>query len=59
MQVPNASTVNGEIRPLGCIMAGHIDKPWLSRKDKLSPKQLRQIDHRAERRKVRQELDEG
>ncbi len=51
--------VIAEIRPLGCIMAGHIDKPWLSRKDKLSPKQLRQIDHRAERRKVRQELDGG
>ena len=49
--------VIAEIRPLGCIMAGHIDKPWLSRKDKLSPKQLRQIDHRAERRKVRQGLD--
>lgn len=49
--------VIAEIRPLGCIMAGHIDKPWLSRKDVLSPKQLRQIDHRAERRKVRQGLE--
>lgn len=50
--------VIAEIRPLGCIMAGHIDQPWRSRKDVLSPKQLRQIEHRAERRKVRQELGE-
>jgi len=50
--------VIAEIRPLGCIMAGHIDQPWRSRKDVLSPKQLRQIDHRAERRKVRQGLEE-
>lgn len=48
--------VIAEIRPLGCVMAGHIDQPWRSRKDVLSPKQLRQIEHRAERRKVRQEL---
>ena len=48
--------VIAEIRPLGCIMAGHIDQPWRSRKEELSPKQLRQIGHRAERRKVRQEL---
>ncbi|MGJ8633381.1 MAG: RtcB family protein, partial [Luteolibacter sp.] len=48
--------VIAEIRPLGCIMAGHFDQPWRSRKDKLSPKQLRQIEHRAERRKVRQDL---
>ena len=50
--------VIAEIRPLGCIMAGHIDKPWLSRKEQLSPKQLRHIEHRAERRKVRQKLDD-
>jgi hypothetical protein len=48
--------VIAEIRPLGCVMAGHIDQPWRSRKDVLSPKQLRQIEHRAERRKVRREL---
>jgi len=48
--------VIAEIRPLGCVMAGHIETPWRSRKDQLSPKQLRQIDQRAERRKVRQEL---
>lgn len=50
--------VIAEIKPLGCIMAGHIDAPWRSRKDKLSPKQLRQIEHRAERRSVRQNLNE-
>ena len=49
--------VIAEIRPLGCIMAGHIDQPWRRRKDVLSPKQLRQIEHRAERRKVRQQLE--
>lgn len=50
--------VIAEIRPLGCIMAGHIDQPWRSRKEELSPKQIRQIGHRAERRKVRQGLEE-
>ncbi len=49
--------VIAEIRPLGCVMAGHIDQPWRSRKEMLSPKQLRQIEHRAERRKVKRELD--
>jgi tRNA-splicing ligase RtcB len=47
--------VIAEIRSLGCIMAGYIDQPWRKRKEILSPKQLRQIEHRAERRKVRQE----
>ncbi len=51
--------VIAEIRPLGCIMAGHIDQPWRSRKEILSPKQLRQIEHRAERRKVNQGLGDG
>jgi len=50
--------VIAEIHPLGCIMAGHIDPPWRTRKEELSPKQLRQIEHRAERRKVRQDLEE-
>ena len=46
-----------EIAPLGCIMAGDGGpQPWLSRKDKLSPKQLRQIEHRADRRKQRQAI---
>ena len=42
--------VIAEIRPLGCIMAGHIAKPWLSRKDKLSPKQLRHFFILSEKR---------
>lgn len=46
-----------EIEPLGCIMAGDGGpQPWLSRKDRLSPKQLRQIEHRANRRKNRQAI---
>ncbi|MDF1657709.1 MAG: RtcB family protein [Verrucomicrobiales bacterium] len=53
-----------EVTPLGCLMAGDGGpQPW-RRKDHLSPKQLRQIEHRADRRKTRQsakhwdELDE-
>ncbi len=47
----------GEITPLGCIMAGDGGpQPWLSRKDRLSPKQIRQIGHRADRRKTHQRL---
>lgn len=43
-----------EITPLGCLMAGDGGpQPW-RRKDHLSPKQLRQIEHRADRRKMRQ-----
>ena len=43
-----------EVTPLGCIMAGDAGpQPW-RRADILSPKQLRQIEHRAERRKERQ-----
>ncbi len=49
-----------EIMPLGCIMAGDGGpQPWLSRKDRLSPKQLRQIEHRATRRKNRQAIRPG
>jgi RNA-splicing ligase RtcB len=48
------------IQPLGCIMAGDAGPaPWLKRKDVLSPKEVRQIGHRAERRKVHQALDAG
>ncbi len=44
-----------EITPLGCIMAGDGGpQPWMRRKEQLSPKQVRQIGHRAERRKERQ-----
>ncbi len=50
--------VIAEIRPLGCIMAGHVEQVWRTRKDVLSPKQLRQIEHRAERRKVKREMGE-
>ncbi len=46
-----------EITPLGCIMAGDPGTPpWLRKKDQLTPKQLRQIEHRADRRKTRQAL---
>lgn len=48
--------VIGEINPLGCIMAGDVPKPWLSREKELTPKQKRQIEHRKERRKTRQQL---
>lgn len=45
-----------EIRPLGCIMAGDAGpRPWERDKD-LTPKQKRQIEHRADRRKSRQGL---
>lgn len=46
--------VAAEVTPLGCLMAGDPGpRPW-ERKDQLSPKQLRQIEHRKERRKARQ-----
>lgn len=47
----------GEIQPLGCIMAGYAGpRPWERLKEELTPKQKRQIEHRAERRAVRQLL---
>lgn len=57
--------VIAEIEPLGCIMAGDSGPPpWIRRKEELSPKQLRAIEHRADRRKERTRLkhhdeDEG
>ena len=45
-----------EIRPLGCIMAGDSGHSWRDREKPLTPKQLRQIDHRKERRTTRQHL---
>lgn len=48
--------VLAEVRPLGCIMAGDSGRAWRDRDEELTPKQLRQIAHRAERRKVRQDL---
>ena len=48
--------VVAEIRPLGCIMAGDSGRSWRDREEELTPKQKRQIEHRAERRRVNQEL---
>jgi len=48
-----------EIRPLGCIMAGDSGRSWRNREEDLTPKQKRQIEHRAERRNVRQHLRDG
>lgn len=47
-----------EIRPLGCIMAGDSGRSWRDREEELTPKQKRQIQHRAERRRNRQDLRE-
>ncbi len=49
--------VIAEIQPLGCIMAGDSGPPpWMRRKLELTPKQLRAIEHRADRRKERTRL---
>jgi tRNA-splicing ligase RtcB len=49
--------VVAEIKPLGCIMAGDAGpRPW-QREKPLTPKQKRQLQHRAERRRTRQELN--
>lgn len=47
-----------EIRPLGCIMAGDSGRSWRDKEEELTPKQKRQIEHRAERRRVKQDLHE-
>lgn len=47
--------VVAEIQPLGSIMAGR--RP--DREEILTPKQRRQMAHRAGRRRLRQQLDEG
>ena len=53
----NLAQVIAEIQPLGCIMAGDSGPPpWIRRKLELSPKQLRAIEHRADRRKERTRL---
>ena len=49
--------VVAEIRPLGCIMAGDSGRSWRDKEEELTPKQKRQIQHRAERRRVKQDLD--
>ena len=46
--------VVAEITPLGCIMAGEGATPPWKREKELTPKQKRQIEHRADRRKTRQ-----
>ena len=50
--------IAAEVTPLGCLMAGDSGpKPWeRKREDYLSPKQIRQIGHRADRRKQRQKM---
>ncbi len=53
----NLADVIAEIEPLGCIMAGDSGPPpWIKRKLELTPKQLRAIEHRADRRKERTRL---
>lgn len=48
--------VIGEIRPLGCIMAGDYGQSSRYKEEELTPKQLRQMEHRAQRRKNRKTL---
>lgn len=49
--------IAAEIAPLGCVMAGDPGPaPWMRRREELTPKQLRQIEHRADRRKDRQRI---
>ena len=49
----NLATIVAEIKPLGCIMAGGNKR---REDEELTPKQIRQIGHRAERRRVKQDL---
>lgn len=49
--------VVAEIEPRGCIMAGDSGVSWRRLKEEeLTPKQKRQMKHRAERRRTRQDL---
>jgi len=51
------ATVVAGIQPLGCIMAGESKvPPWKRKEEELTPKQKRQLAHRAERRRIRQDL---
>jgi len=50
--------VVAEINPLGCIMAGDVPKPWLGEEKEMTPKQKRQIQHRKDRRRTRQRLQD-
>ena len=47
------ATIVAEIKPLGCIMAGGNKR---RDEEELTPKQIRQIGHRKERRRVKQDL---
>jgi len=47
------ATIVAEIKPLGCIMAGANKR---RDEEELTPKQIRQIAHRKERRRVKQDL---
>lgn len=49
----NLATITAEIRPLGCLMAGQFKR---SDEEELTPKQIRQIQHRKERRRTKQNL---
>ncbi|HWB03719.1 MAG TPA: RtcB family protein [Verrucomicrobiales bacterium] len=52
--------VVAEIQPLGCIMAGDAGpRPWQRLREELTPKQKRQIEHRADRRILKQHLRHG
>ena len=46
--------IAAEIEPLGCVMAGETTRR--DEEEELTPKQKRQIEHRADRRKLRQRL---
>lgn len=46
--------IAAEIEPLGCVMAGETTRR--DEEEELTPKQKRQIEHRADRRKLRQKL---
>ncbi|MCB1093947.1 MAG: RtcB family protein [Verrucomicrobiae bacterium] len=50
----NLADIVAEIQPLGCVMAGESNRR--DEEEELTPKQKRQIKHRADRRKLRQRL---
>ena len=56
LQEFDLAEIVAEIQPLGCIMAGDPGhRPW-ARENELTPKQKRQMVHRADRRNQRQAL---
>ncbi len=51
------ANIVAKIQPLGSIMAGESEIPyWKKKREALTPKQKRQIEHRADRRSERQQL---